>query len=131
MPETNGDRARRGYEAALRGDLDAVGDFLDPDVRWHGGDPNATWACRNRGEALAFMREARKRRALGQLVKVVDAGERVVVIMRPAGSEHESTALTANLTTFRDGRAVEMVHYPNPSDALAAVGLSPELTAGL
>jgi hypothetical protein len=31
--------------------------------------------------------------------------------------------LTANLTTFREGRAVEMVHYPNAADALAAVGL--------
>jgi ketosteroid isomerase-like protein len=32
-------------------------------------------------------------------------------------------ALVANLTTFRDGRAVEMVHYPDPNDALAAAGV--------
>ena len=31
--------------------------------------------------------------------------------------------LTANLTTFRDGKAVEKVHYPSVGDALAAVGL--------
>ena len=28
----------------------------------------------------------------------------------------------ANLTTFRDGKVVEIVHYPDANDALAAVG---------
>ena len=32
--------------------------------------------------------------------------------------------LTANITTFRDGRAVEIVHYPDPQDALAAASLA-------
>jgi hypothetical protein len=32
-------------------------------------------------------------------------------------------SLRANLTTFRDGKAVEMVHYVNPEDALAAAGV--------
>jgi hypothetical protein len=27
----------------------------------------------------------------------------------------------ANLTTFRNGKVVEMVHYPNPDDALAVL----------
>jgi hypothetical protein len=29
----------------------------------------------------------------------------------------------ANLTTLREGKAIEMVHFPNPDDALAAAGL--------
>jgi hypothetical protein len=45
-------------------------------------------------------------------------------ILRPAGpGADEETELTANLTTFREGKAVEMVHYPNAADALSAVGL--------
>jgi hypothetical protein len=52
----------------------------------------------------------------------VDAGERVVVILRPPGSGEER-GLTANVTTFHDGKAVEMIHYPDAGDALAAVGL--------
>jgi ketosteroid isomerase-like protein len=124
MHETNGDRARRGYEAVLRGDLDTVREFLDPDVRWHGGDPNATGACRNRDEALAFMVQAQKRGRIGELVDVIEAGEKVVVIMRPAARPRGSQSFVANLTTFRDGRAVEMVHYPDPADALAALGAS-------
>jgi len=39
VAETNVERARRGYETALKGDLDALRDLLDPEVKWHGGDP--------------------------------------------------------------------------------------------
>jgi hypothetical protein len=35
----------------------------------------------------------------------------------------ERAALVANLTTFCDGRAVEMIHYPDLNDALAAAGV--------
>ncbi len=91
--------ARRGYEAALRGDLDAVR-FLDPAVKWHGGDPSDPTACHNREQALAAIRQAFARQGIGEQAPPV-----------------------ANLTTFRDGRAVEMVHYPDPEDALAAAGL--------
>src|SRR4051812_18048601 len=118
MAESNAEIARRGYEAALRGDLVTLSEFLDPDVRWHGGDPDAPGSCRNREEALEFMAMARRIRRIGELVEVVDCGEKVVVVMRPAPTGDEVPALSANLTTFRNGRAVEMVHYPRPEDAL-------------
>lgn len=125
MTESNVELARRGFAAALSGDLDAVGEFLHPDVTWHGGDPTAAGACRNREQALAFMKQARSRGRIGELVDVVDAGDRVVVIMRPPPEDGEPGALSANLTTFRDGRAIEMVHYPDPAAALAAAGVPP------
>ena len=68
------------------------------------------------------MRRALATQPLGELVDVVQAGEQVVVIMRPASASGEPADLSANLTTFRDGRAIEMVHYPDPADALAAAG---------
>jgi ketosteroid isomerase-like protein len=123
VAETNVERARRGYEAALRGDLDALRELLDPDVKWHGGDPSASGACHNRDEALAVMRRAFGSSRLGELVDVRGAGDRVVVIMRSPSEDGEPAALSANLTTFCDGRVVEMVHYPRPRDALAAAGL--------
>ena len=122
MAESNVDRARRGYEAARRGDLDAVREFLDPDVKWHAGDPTADYACQDRAQAIEFMRRARERGPIGELVEIIDAGDKVVVIMRRAGEDGEGE-LIANLTTFRDGKAIEMVHYPDPGDALAAVGI--------
>jgi ketosteroid isomerase-like protein len=123
MTESNAEIARRGFQAALSGDVDAIREFLDPDVQWHAGDPSAPGACTNREQALEFMRRARSRRRLGELVDVLDAGDKVVVIMRPPSENGEPTALSANLTTFRNGKAIEMVHYPNPEDALAAAGL--------
>jgi ketosteroid isomerase-like protein len=123
VTETNVELARHGFEAALRGDLDAIRELLDADVKWHGGDPSAPGSCRNRDQALEFMRQARSRRRVGELVDVVDAGDKVVVIMRPPSEEREQATLSANLTTFRDGKVVEMVHYPKPEDALAAAGV--------
>jgi ketosteroid isomerase-like protein len=123
MAETNVELARRGYEAALRGDFDVIRDFLDPDVKWHGGDPSAPAACHNREQALTFMRRAFSRRGVGELVDVVGAGDKVVVITRPPDENGERANPSANLTTFRNGKAVEMVHYPNPDDALAVAGV--------
>lgn len=122
MTESNVELARGGYEAIMRGDLDAVGELLDPDVRWHAGDPES--GCQNRKQTLDWMRHNWVRRGAppGEVVEMRDAGDRVVVIMRRTGDDGEPE-LVANLTTFRNGKVVEMVHYPNPDDALAAAGL--------
>jgi ketosteroid isomerase-like protein len=115
--DSKADIARRAFAAIAQGDFDAVGDLLDPQVKWHGGDPEAAGSCRNSGEALEFMRAARARGGIGQLVDVVEAGDKIVVIMRPPG---EGEQLRANVTTFRDGKVVEMVAYESPDAALAA-----------
>ncbi|MBV9424883.1 MAG: nuclear transport factor 2 family protein [Solirubrobacterales bacterium] len=65
MSRANIEIARRGYAAAARGDLDAIRDLLDPNVKWHGGDPTAPGACRNRDEAFQFMRQAHGRARSG------------------------------------------------------------------
>ena len=123
MSESNLELARRGYEAVRHGDFEAIRELFDPDVKWHGGDPDAEYACKNRDQALAFMREARGRnRQIGEPVDMIDAGDKVVVIMQRTGEDGEPE-LVANLTTFRDGKVVEMVHYPNPDDARVAAGV--------
>ena len=122
MTQSNAELARRGYQAIMRGDLDAIRELLDPDVKWHGGDPSD--GCQNRKQTLEWMRQNWLRRGAppGELVEMLDAGDKVVVIMRRTGDDGEPE-LVANLTTFRDGKVVEMVHYPNPDDARAAAGL--------
>ncbi|MGH9057470.1 MAG: nuclear transport factor 2 family protein [Acidimicrobiales bacterium] len=120
---TNTHLVRRGWEAALGGDLDAISENLDPDVKWHGGDPTDPGACHNRDETLAFIRQATQRRPLPQLVDVRGAADKVVVILRRPASPDSQPQLFANLTVLRDGKVVEMVHYDNPDEALAAVGL--------
>ena len=106
--------ARRGFEAAMRGDLSAIVALLAQDVKWHGGDPAS--GCQNRDEALQFVREAIDNGIEPELVDVIDAGDQVVVVLQPAGADEPR----ANLTTFRDGKVVEMVAFESPAEALAA-----------
>jgi ketosteroid isomerase-like protein len=122
MSESNVELARRGYDAVMRGDLDALEQILDPDVKWHGGDPSV--GCQNRKQTLGWMRQNWMRRGgpPGEVVDMIDAGDKVVVIMRRM-AEGEEPELVANLTTFRDGKVVEMVHYGDPDDARAAAGV--------
>ncbi|MFZ0092205.1 MAG: nuclear transport factor 2 family protein [Solirubrobacteraceae bacterium] len=135
MTETNVQLARRGHAAVLRGDIDAVRQFLDPDVTWHGGDPTDAGACHNRDEALAFMRRAQSRRPLGELVDVIDAGDKVVVIMRPAadgGGPADLTPISRRFATERRSRWCTTPIRRRPSRrpacprlrALAAAGVS-------
>jgi ketosteroid isomerase-like protein len=112
---SNVELARDGFEAALRGDIEAIADLLDPDVKWHGGDPSS--GCQNRDEVLGFIQEGLARMKDVELVDVVGAGDKVVVLLRPPG---EATPV-ANVTTFRNGKVVEMVHYPDPAGPLALV----------
>jgi ketosteroid isomerase-like protein len=118
----NADTARAGFEAIARGDFDAVNEFLDPEVKWHGGSPAD--GCQNRKQALAWIRGRGGRGAgsLPELVDVVAAGDRVAVIMQPAptGGDQQPRR-TANLATFRDGKVVEMVQYADAAEALAAL----------
>src|SRR3954468_24328122 len=121
MAESNADLARRGFDAALRGDLEALGALLDPAVSWHGGDRSGPGACQNRSQALAFMRQSD---VVGggrwELVDVVAAGEKVVVIMRPPCDAATPAPTVANVASFREGKVIEMVHYADSDDALAA-----------
>jgi ketosteroid isomerase-like protein len=116
----NVERARCGYEAIARGDIEAVQELMAPDVRWHGGDPTAPGACRNRPQALRFMRRALAAGLIGRLVDVVDFGDSVVVIMQPPPVGGRMPPRRANVTTFRDGLVVEIVAYESPAAALAA-----------
>lgn len=119
----NTNLVRRGWEAALGGDLDAISEHLDPHVTWHGGDPNSPGACHNRDDTLAFIRQAAQRRPVPELIDVRGAADKVVVILRRPASQDSQPQLFANLTVLRDGKVVEMVHYDDPDEALAAAGL--------
>jgi ketosteroid isomerase-like protein len=118
----NVEQARRGYEALKRGDLSEIGELLADDVKWHWGDPMAQGACRNRAQALNFMRRP-ERRGPGELIDVIDAGDRVVVITQPPPIDDEPVPLRAQITTFRDGKVVEMHGYPTVETALMAAGV--------
>ena len=116
MPSENVTAARRGFEAAMRGDLGPIAELLDPDVKWHGGDPAS--GCQNKQEVLDFMQTALDNDFHAELIDVMDEGDQVIVVLKPAGASEPR----ANLTTFKDGKVVEMVAYESPEEARAAAG---------
>lgn len=120
MSTSNIERARAGFAAIQRGDLDEIAELLDPEVKWHGGDPTAEGACQNRRQALEFMRQGLRLGRVGQLVDAIDVGDdRVVIVMQPPDEAGVTPPRRANITRFRDGRVVEMIAFESPEAALA------------
>lgn len=122
MSAANLELARRGYEALQRGDLDQISELLDEDVKWHFGDPTAAGACQNREQALAWIRRP-QRGSPPEVVEMIDAGDRVVVILQPPPEDGVPVPRRAQITTFRDGKVIEMVGYETVEDALNAAGV--------
>jgi ketosteroid isomerase-like protein len=115
---------RGGFEAASRGDVDAIAGMLAPDVRWHGAG-DGTGGCQNRKQALHWMREAIER---GVAVELLDArelpGDRVALVLRrrPSSDDPEPPPPHGEIISFRDGLTTAMVVYPTVEEALAAAG---------
>ena len=122
MSRANVEIARRGFQEAAAGDFSVIAELLDPEVKWHGGD--RTGGCQDRVQALRFMREAAARGGVGRLVDVIDAGDQVVLIIEPPVPDGTTPVRRANVSTFRDGRVVEMVAYESPEQACAAAGVA-------
>ena len=117
---------RRAWEAFCGGDLEAVAAALHPSVRWYpADDPDAAEGCHDRDEAIAFIRRAPGAGLSADLVDVVDAGDRVVLILhrrRPPGAD-ERPEPHGEVVTVRDGQITEMIIHWTVGEALAAAGL--------
>lgn len=99
----------------MQGDLAPIEALLDPDVKWHGGDPGS--GCQNKEEVLNFSQQALGNGIRAELVDVIDEGDQVIVVLKPSGAPEPRT----NLTTFKNGKVIEMVAFERPDDARAAV----------
>ena len=118
---------RTAWEAFARGNIDAVMQVLDPHVRWHGaGDDEHNDGCRNRDEALAFIRQALTDGVTAEAFDFRDAGDRVVILLQTHQPHTwgEQPGPHGEVVTVRDGKVVEIVVYPTVDEALAAAGLS-------
>ncbi len=123
----NGERVRAFYEAAGRGDPDAL-DLMHPDVEFampevlpHGG------VIRGRSEVGAYFAEVSGRwddfRALAD--DVIDGGERVVAVGRFCGRPKVSGRYVeipfALVFTFAAGRVVRVDEHVDTAMLLAAL----------
>jgi ketosteroid isomerase-like protein len=132
MSQENVENIRRAYAAFARGDVDAVLEFLDPEVDWHPAIAPIMGVETLRG------REAVKRfltrdlfegfdrfRAEPLFVEDLSSGY-VLVMVRYAGrgenSGIELDQTFATLFEMRDGLAVTMRDYSTRGEALEAAG---------
>ena len=112
----------RAWAAFARGDVEAVGEVLDPHVSWHGADgADPEGGCHDRDEALAFIRQALTDGVSAEALEFRDAGDRVVVLVQTHHPPDwgEQPEPHGEVVTVRRGKVVEMVIYAT-MEALAA-----------
>lgn len=128
----------RGYHAFVDGDLDAIGDMLDPDVEWvAAGESEATVVSRDRVLDVLAERVAEDYHVV--VDRAIGLGDTVVVSMRFSRVEVDPTddrplqsrrsyllGRWAGVVQTRDGRVVRVEEHPHLESALEAAGLEPE-----
>lgn len=129
MSQENVEAVRRLYAALSRGDYAAVmamySDDFEQDLTRVDGEINRGKDAVTRGWVrwVAPWDEFRM-----HAEEVIDAGEKVVALVRQSGTGKQSGVPVhldfGAVWTVRDGRLLRLVVYPQRRDALAAVGLS-------
>jgi hypothetical protein len=132
MSEENVEIVRRALEAWERGDLNAAADLLDPEVEWR-MPPNIPEAGTYRGRDEVMRRLEEFLEAWDDLavtvVELIDAGARVVALVRYSGQGRGSgieiggVTTDAQVWTLRDGKALRVELYGGTAAALEAAGL--------
>jgi ketosteroid isomerase-like protein len=110
---------RAGLEAYRRGDIEAIGELLAPDVRWDGGagaDP-----CLDRETALAAMRASAPDNADLELADAVPFGtDKVMVcLVRPAGADAPERVYQV-VTFGDDGKVARLQGFAGRKQAVQA-----------
>jgi ketosteroid isomerase-like protein len=125
----NAQRVRESYEFVAR-EHEPDFDFLHPDIRWHTrADLPDTTTHRGHGGAATLMAEwfgAFDDLGL-DIEELIDAGDRVVVVMRLhgclKGSTEEVDMSETHVVSMRDQKITEIHEYQTKDEALRAVGL--------
>jgi ketosteroid isomerase-like protein len=132
MSEENVAVVRRALEAWGRGDPKAAADLLDPEVEWS-MPANLPDAGTYRGRDEVVRRLQGFLDAWDDLTvtveELLDAGDRVVALVRYSGRGRESrieitgASTDAQVWTVRNGKAVRVELYGGTAEALEAAGL--------
>jgi ketosteroid isomerase-like protein len=125
----NGDYVREFAEAWNRGELDRFIDDADPDFEWVAAREHPD-ALTNRGiDATAeYLRDWLQTMPdlKIEIEELVEAGDRVLAVMRMTGTGAGSGALTevrmAMISTFRNGMPLRTEEFLDPEEARRALG---------
>ena len=130
MSQENVEIVRRAYAAFNGREWDAVFRDMHPDFEMTTKrGPNAG-THRQRADAQGFAEDYLEAfdDATAEPEQFYPSGDKVVVVItrrgKPKGADVEMVVRNGHLWTLRDGRIFSMETFPNPDDALEAVGLS-------
>ena len=130
MSEANVKRARRGYDAFSQGDVQAVLDFLSPEIVCHSRPSHPEQEVFYGHEGFARLVARDFFQTFGETVRVepsdfIDVGDWVVVPVRILGRHPQSDVdledQLVHAWKFRGGKAVELRPYEELSEALEAL----------
>jgi ketosteroid isomerase-like protein len=131
MSQQNVEAFKRGVSAANRGDIEAGLEEIDPEVEWHA-------AIQTLGEATVYRGHEGLRKLYRsfsgvfaevhyEFSEIRDLGDRVLAVgrMRARGLESgvETESPWAFLVQFKNGKAIWVRAFLDPSEALEAAGL--------
>ena len=107
-------------------DLDAIGDLLDPNVRW-GTPDDPDQGCQNRQQVLAWYRRGREAGVRAHVTETVVYGDRILlglaVTGQPAVEQADSQANRWQVLIVGGGGIVEICGFENRDDAVARAAL--------
>jgi ketosteroid isomerase-like protein len=114
------------FGAVQRGDFDAAGALLDPEVTWQG--LREDWACHGREEVIETFRWGLEHRREIDALEFTRNGDQVVLGARgPSISEIAGEPLEGqifNVFTLHRGRIVRIDDYRRRAEALVAAGVA-------
>jgi uncharacterized protein len=131
IADENVEMMREGYDALAREDMEAILELLDPEIEIH-DRPEAPDARTYHGHegaltALGLNLDAFEEFRL-EPERFIGGGEQVVVILRLSGRGKTSGIPVedriAHHWSIRDGKAVRLQVFSDPSEALRAAGLA-------
>jgi ketosteroid isomerase-like protein len=125
MSTDNAALVRDGFQAFLRGDVDALRKLIDPDAQWLWWEP-IPGDCHDRDKILATLRDRQQEGVVTGLKDVVEGGEKVFVeVTGPRLAEWGLPDGQASMVvTVRDGRIVRLQDHRSRTDALVDAGLA-------
>jgi ketosteroid isomerase-like protein len=133
MSEANVERARLGYEAFGRGNVEAVLDFLSPEIVCYSRPSQPEQEVFHGHEGFASLVARDFVQTFGETVRVeprdfIDAGDYVLVPVHIVGAHPQSGVdledHLVHVWKFRGERAVELRPYEELPEALQALGLN-------